>query len=158
MQQTCTAAKCTYINNIFPHITELEQTILQLQQKITTKQDTVQINAPDFDPDIDGPNPARICNNTAVVSVQEHLTPSELEVLDAAEFQAEDNTAGESSDFIYNNSEESHGYDNFPQDIQNHITEQNQITPGYSSDSEELPELEEDWDGTMVNLLVQIPI
>ena len=81
-----------------------------------------------------------------VVSVQEHFTPSEPEVLDAAEFQAEDNTAAESSNFIYNNSEESHGYDNISQDIQNHTTEQNQINPEYSIDSEEIPELEEDWD------------
>ena len=110
------------------------------------EQDTVQINASDFDPDIGGPNPPRTSNNTAVVSVQEHLTPSEPEVLYAAEFQAEDNTAGESSNFMYNNSENSHGYDDFPHDIQNHTTEHNQITPGYSDDSEEIPELEEDWD------------
>ena len=60
--------------NILPHITKLEQTILQLQQKITTEQDTVQINALDFDLDIDGPHPPRIHTNTAVVSVQEHFT------------------------------------------------------------------------------------
>ena len=87
VQQTCTATICTYINNILPCITKLEQTILQLQQKITTEQDTIQINAPDFDPDIDGPNPPRICNNTAVVSVQEHLTSPEPEVSDATDFQ-----------------------------------------------------------------------
>ena len=93
----------TYINNILPHITKLEQTILQLQQKITNEQDTVQINDLDFDPDIDGPNPPRTHNNTVVVSVQEHLTPPEPEVLDAADFQTADNTARESSDSIYNN-------------------------------------------------------
>ena len=80
------------------------------------------------------------------MSVQEHFTPSEPEVLDSTESQAEDNTARESSNFIYNNSEESHGYDNFSQDIQNHTTEQNQIAPEYSADSEEIPELEADWD------------
>ena len=42
--------------------------------------------------------------------------------------------------------EESHGYDNFPQDLQNHTTEQCQITSGDSIDSEEIPQLEEDWD------------
>ena len=41
---------------------------------------------------------------------------------------------------------EFHGYDDFSQDIQNHTIEQNQITPEYSTDSEEIPELEEDWD------------
>ena len=93
VQQMCTATICTYINNILPCIVKLEQTILQLKQKITMGQDIVQINAPDFDPDIDGPNRSRIHNSTVVVSVQEHLIALEPEVLDAAEFQAEDNTA-----------------------------------------------------------------
>ena len=69
VQQTYTANLCTYINNILPCITKLEETILQLEQKITTEQDTIQINAPDFDPDIDGPNPPRTGKNTAVVLV-----------------------------------------------------------------------------------------
>ena len=46
----------------------------------------------------------------------------------------------------YNNSEESHRYDDFPQDIQNHTTEQSQTTSGYGIDPEEIPQLEEDWD------------
>ena len=41
--------------------------------------------------------------------------------------------------------EEFHGYDNFPQDIQNYTTKQHQITSGYSIDPEEIPQLEEDW-------------
>ena len=138
VQQMCMATICTYINNILPHITKLEQTILQLQQKITMEQDTFQINAPDFDRDIDGPHPPRSCNNTLVVSDQEHFTPLEPEVLAATEFQAEDDTAGESSNFTYNNSQQSHGYEDFSQDIQNHTTAQNQITPEYSADSEEI--------------------
>ena len=64
----------------------MEETILQLEQKITMDQDTIQINAPDFDLDIDRPNAPRICNNTAVVSDQEHLTSPEPEVSDAANF------------------------------------------------------------------------
>ena len=135
-----------YINGILLHIMKLDQIIHQLQQKIPTEQDTVQINAPDFDLDIDGPHPPNSHTNTAVVSVKEHFTPLEPEVLDPTESQAENNTAGESSDFIYNNSEESHGYDDFSQDIRNYTTEQNQITPEYSDDSEKIPELEEDWD------------
>ena len=69
VQQTYTANLCTYINNILPCIPKLEETILQLEQKFTTEQDTVQINAPYFDLDIVGPNPLRTCNNTAIVSV-----------------------------------------------------------------------------------------
>ena len=58
-----------YINSILPHIMKLEQTILWLQQKTTTEQDRVQINAPDYDLDIDGPHPPRRHTNTVIVSV-----------------------------------------------------------------------------------------
>ena len=116
VQQTYTANLCTFINNILPHIKKLEETILQLEQKFTTEQDTIQINVLDFDLDIDGPNHPRTHNNTAIVSVQEHLTSPELEISDAANFQEED-TDIDPPDTTYNNSKESHGYDNFPQDI-----------------------------------------
>ena len=107
------------------------------------EQDRAQINAQDYD--IDGPQPPSNDTNT-VVSVQEHFTPSESEILGATESQTEDNTAEESSNFIYHNSEESHGYEDFPQDIRDHTTAQHQITPEYNNDSEQIPESEEDWD------------
>ena len=113
VQQTYTENLCTYINNILPHITKLEETIFQLEQKVTMEQDTIPINAPDFDPDIDGPNPPRTHNNTAILSVQEHLTSPEPEVSDSTNFQEEDTDRGPSNT-IYNNSKESHGYDDFP--------------------------------------------
>ena len=91
----------------------MEEAILQLEQKFTTQQDTIQINAPDFDPDIDRPNSPRAHNNTAVVSVQEQLASPEPEVSDATDFQ-EENTYKDLPNPTYNNSQESHGYDNFP--------------------------------------------
>ena len=145
LQQTYTANLCTYIDIILPHITKSEETILQLEQKITMEQDMIQINALDFDPDIDRPNPPRTCNNTVVVSVQQHLTSPEPEVSDAANFQEED-TDRDPPNATYNNFEESHGCDDFPQDIQDHTTGQSQITSGYTINPEEIPELEEDWD------------
>ena len=54
VQQSETANLCTYINNILPHITKLEDAIHKFDQKLTMEQVTIQINAPDFDPDIDG--------------------------------------------------------------------------------------------------------
>ena len=123
----------------------MEEAILQLEQKFTTERDTIQVNALEFDPDIDGPNSPRACNNTAIVSVQEQLTSPEPEISDAADFQEED-PHRDPPDTTYNHSQESHGYDNFPQHIQNHTTEQHQITSGDSVDSEEIPQLEEDWD------------
>ena len=101
MQQTCAATIYTYINSILPRITKLEQTALELQQKITMDQDRVQINAPYYDPDIDGPQHPRRHANTAVVSVQDHFTSSESEISDVAESQAEDHTAKESPNQIY---------------------------------------------------------
>ena len=74
IQQTYTTSLCIYINNILPQITKSEDTIHQLNQKLSMEQDTVQINAPGFDPDVDGPNIPRAINNTVVVSVQEWLT------------------------------------------------------------------------------------
>ena len=49
-------------------------------------------------------------------------------------------------DATNNNSEESYGYDNFPKHVQNHITEECQITSGDSVNSEEIPQSEEDWE------------
>ena len=145
VQQTYTVNFCTYINNILPCITKLEDIILRLEQKFTMEQDAIQINAPDFDLDMDGPNLPRAHNNTAIVSVQEQLTSPEPESSDATNFQ-EENTDRDLPDTTYNNSEESHGYDNFPQHVQNHTTEQHQITSGHSINSEEIPQLEGDWD------------
>ena len=145
VQQTYAANLCTYINNILPHITKLEETILQLEQKFTKKQDAIKINVPDFNPDIDEPNLTRVHNNMAVVSVQEQLTSPEQEISDATDFQEKD-TDRDRPDTTYNNLEESHGYDSFPQHIQNHTTEQHQITSGDSIDPEEIPQLEEDWE------------
>ena len=72
--------------------------------------------------------------------------PIRIRDLDATESQAEDNTAEESSDFIYHNSEESIGYEVFSPDIQSNTTAPNQITQQYNADSDDIPELEEDWD------------
>ena len=86
------------------------------------EQDTIQINALEFNPDIDGPNPPRACNNTAVVSVQEQLASPKPDVSDAADFQRE-NTHRDSPNPTSNNLEEPHGHDNFPQHVQNHTAE-----------------------------------
>ena len=117
VQQNCAATICTYINNILPHITKLEQTVLELQKWITTDHNRVQLNALDYDPDIDGPQLPRRHVNTAVVSVQDHFTSSDSEILDVAELQAEDHSTEESSDPIHNHSEVSHGYEDLPSGI-----------------------------------------
>ena len=129
-----------HINNILPHINKLEETLLKLQKWITTDHDRVHLNAPDYDPDIDGPPTPRRHVNTAVVSVQDHFTPSESEILDVTESQAEDYSAEGSPDPIHHNSEVFHGYEDFTQNIQDTTTTAHQNTTKY------IPELEEDWD------------
>ena len=56
------------------------------------------------------------------MSVQDHFTLLESEILDVTESQAEDYTTEESTNPIYHNSEESHGYEDFPSDIQSNTT------------------------------------
>ena len=114
MHQNCAAT----INNILPCITKLEQTVLKLQKMITTDHNRAQLNALDYNLDIDGPQPLRRQVNTAVVSVQDHFTLSESEILDVTKSQAEDYSAEESPDPIHHNSEVFHGYEDFPSDIQ----------------------------------------
>ena len=67
-------------------------------------------------------NPSRRHVNTAVVSVQDHFAPSESEILDVTESQAEDHTTEKSANPIYHNSEESHGYEDFHSNIQINIS------------------------------------
>ena len=92
------------------------------------KQDTVQINAQEFDPDIDEPNSPRAHNNTVVVSIQEQLASPKPDISDATDFQEE------------NTHRDLH--------LQNYTTEQCQITSEDNIDPEEIPELEEDWDNS----------
>ena len=85
-----------------------------------------------------------------VVSVQEWLTSPEPELSNATNFQ-EENTDMDPPNTTYNNSEEFHGHNNFSQHVPNHTPAQHsmgqhQITSGHNIDSEEIPQLEEDWD------------
>ena len=51
------------------------------------EQDTVQIDAPDFDPDTIGPDTQEAHHTTAVVSVHELFTSPEPESIDASNTQ-----------------------------------------------------------------------
>ena len=54
VQQSYTSHFCTHINSILNQLTNIEEHVQQLKQQ-NMEQDTVQLNAPEFDPDIDGP-------------------------------------------------------------------------------------------------------
>ena len=106
----------------------------------------VQLNALDYDPDIDGPETPRRYVNTTVVSVQDHCTLSESEILEVTGSQAEDYSAEESPNPTHHNSEVSHGHKDIPSDIQDTTTTAHQNSTKYNAESDEIPELEEDWD------------
>ena len=78
------------------------------------------------------------------------LPSPEPELSDATNFQ-ELTTDRDPPNTTYDNLEEFHGHDNFPQHIPNHTpahhpTGQHQITSSHTIDSEEIPQLEENWD------------
>ena len=54
VQQTYTTNLCGHVNVILSRFTKLENNIQKLTEKFTMEQDTIQIDAPDFDPDTDG--------------------------------------------------------------------------------------------------------
>ena len=112
----------------------------------------MQIDAPDFDPNIDRPNPQRVHHNTVVVSVQELFTSSEPESIDATSTQEE---AADSDQFNtgHSNLEDSDRPCNSPKQIPDHpsdysFAEQQQISSIYDSTSDEIPPLEEDWENS----------
>ena len=89
-----------------------------------TEQDTVQIDALDFDPDIDGPYTQRAHHNTAVVSVHELCTSPEPESVDASNMQ-EETTDRDQLDTRHSNSENPHRPYDFSQQISDHSSEDN---------------------------------
>ena len=55
IQQTYSSTLCTHVNNIYNRLSELEKQI-QHHYMYPHQTDTVQINAPEYDSDIDGDN------------------------------------------------------------------------------------------------------
>ena len=58
LQQTYSVALGSHINNIYHKISEIQQQLPHSTQHINTG-DVIQINAPEFDPDIDGRPPTK---------------------------------------------------------------------------------------------------
>ena len=119
VQQTYTMNLCGHVNVILSRINKLEADIQKLTKKFTTEQDTVQIDAPEFDPDIDGPNTQWAHHTTVVVSVHEIFTSPEPEFVDASNTH-EETTDREKLDTRHSNSEDPHRSHNSPQQISDH--------------------------------------
>ena len=76
IQQTYSSTLCAHINNIYNKLSELQKHI-QHHCMYPHQTDTVQINAPEYDPDIDGDNQPNTENNHVTVSVQGTLNTSQ---------------------------------------------------------------------------------
>ena len=153
LQQTYTTTLCSHINIIFSRITKLEADIQKLTEKFMMEQDTVQIDAPDFDPDIDRPDTQWAHHNTAVVSVHELFTSPEPESINAPHTQ-EETTDRDQLDTRYSNSQDPHRPHNFPQQVSDHLpadnsTGQQQAVSTEHSIFNKIPQLEEeDWENS----------
>ena len=160
LQQTYTTALCSHINVIFSRITKLEADIQKLTEKFTMEQDVVQIDVPDFDPDIDGPDTQWVHHTTVVVSIHELFTLSEPESIDASNTQ-EETTDRDQLDTRHSNSEDPHRPRNFSQQISDHSLEDNftgqqQVISTEHNIFDEIPQLaEEDWEMASLQMQTQ---
>ena len=94
IQQTYSSTLCSHINNIYNKLSKLQKHI-QHHCMYPHQSDTVQINALEYDPDIDGDNQPNIDKKHTTVSIQGTLeTIPESSVLeDANSIAPENNTA-----------------------------------------------------------------
>ena len=80
LQQTYSASLCSHINNIYNKLAELQRQI-QCRNLHMNSGDTIQIEAPDFDPDIDYVSPTTIDqeSNNRLTQGTTSLTPKSTE-------------------------------------------------------------------------------
>ena len=91
IQQTYSSTLCTHVNNIYNRLSELEKQI-QHHCMYPHQTDTVQINALEYNPDIDRDNQPTTHNSRVTVSVQGTLdTSQESSVLENDKSTAPDN-------------------------------------------------------------------
>ena len=112
LQQTYTTTLCSNVNIIFSRITKLEADIQKLTETFMMEQDAIQIDAPDFDPDIDGPDAQWAHHTTPVVSVHELSTSPEQESINASNTQ-EETADRDQLDTRHSSSEDPHRPCNF---------------------------------------------
>ena len=74
LQQTYSSSLCSHVNNIYSKLSELQKQI-QHHCMYMNQGDTVQIEAPGFDPDIDGDSPPSIDEKPNEVTIQGTLPP-----------------------------------------------------------------------------------
>ena len=80
LQQTYSTSLCSHVNNIYNKLAELQQQIQHCDPHMNSG-DTIQIEAPDFDPDIDDVSPTTIDQESNILLIQgsASLTPKTTE-------------------------------------------------------------------------------
>ena len=76
VQQTYSTSLCTNINSIYTKLAQLESQVQQHCMYPHCQADFIQIDAPDYDPDIDGENQPQPHNKRVTISIQGTATPS----------------------------------------------------------------------------------
>ena len=74
VQQTYSSTLCCHVNNIYSKLSELQKHILH-HCMYSHQSNTVQIDAPEYDPDIDGNNQSNTDEKHETVSLQGTLEP-----------------------------------------------------------------------------------
>ena len=75
LQQTYSASLCSHVNNIYNKLAELQRQIQHLDSRMNSG-DMIQIEAPDFDPDIDDFSPTTIDQESSNPVIQGLATPT----------------------------------------------------------------------------------
>ena len=75
LQQTYSASLCSHVNNIYNKLVELQQQLPHLNLHMNTG-NVIQIEAPDFDPDIDEALPTSTDQRTNDPAIQGSVTPT----------------------------------------------------------------------------------
>ena len=75
LQQTYSASLCSHVNNIYKKLAELQQQLPHPNLHMNTG-DVIEIEAPDFDPDIDEALPISTAQHTNDPTIQGLVTPA----------------------------------------------------------------------------------
>ena len=124
VQQTYSSTLCSHVNNIYSKLSKLQKHIHH-HCMYSHQGDTVQIEAPEYDPDIDGDNQSNIDEKHEIASVQ-----GTLETIPEISEPEDDNSIAPKNNTVQQNQQET----NWPDDPAIQI-------PGVSSTTNQPPEV-----------------
>ena len=149
IQQTYSSTLCSHVNNIYNKLAELQKHIQQYCM-YPHQSDTVQIDAPEYDPDIDRDNQPNTDKKHETVSIQgtQEMIPESSELEDDNSIVPENNTVlqnQQETDWPYAPAIQIPGVSSTTSDQPPEVTyNRHQVQP--SSVDPKIPELEDDSD------------